>query len=119
MAKKFKLKLQYPSEKQVQDTILEWLNLQPRTFAWRQNSGKFLIQHPSGKKYMVVVGTKGMCDIIASWKGRFLAIEVKSFIGKLSDEQRDFIEMINDRGGISFVAHSLDEVIKTLEEIDE
>jgi hypothetical protein len=42
--------------------------------------------------------------------GRFLAIEVKRPGGKPTPEQQQFMDMINQAGGLAFVAHSIEEV---------
>jgi len=58
---------------------------------------------------------KGISDILGVYKGRFLAIEVKRPGGRVSPEQRAFIERINDEGGIGFVAYSVDDVVDKLD----
>jgi hypothetical protein len=60
------------------------------------------------------MGTPGVPDILGIYGGRFMGIEVKTFNGKLSDEQRAFIDRINAEGGIGFVARSIDDVIEHL-----
>lgn len=58
---------------------------------------------------------RGLPDIIGVWKdGQILAIEVKTPRGVASDEQKRFIEMINQSGGLAFVARSVDDVIDNL-----
>lgn len=58
---------------------------------------------------------KGMSDIVAIYKGRFLAIEVKTKTGVLAPHQREFLDKIQKCGGIAFVATSVQEVIDKLE----
>lgn len=58
---------------------------------------------------------RGMPDILGIWKGRMLGIEVKTETGRVSDDQRKFIDRINSEGGIAFVARSVDDVIASLE----
>ncbi len=58
---------------------------------------------------------KGTSDIIGVYQGRILCIEVKSATGKVSPEQQAFINKINSVGGIAFVARSLEEVMKNLQ----
>lgn len=53
---------------------------------------------------------KGVSDILGIWDGQPLAIEVKSAKGRLSPEQKTFIDDFSARGGIAFVAKSVDEV---------
>jgi penicillin-binding protein-related factor A (putative recombinase) len=58
---------------------------------------------------------KGISDILGVYEGRFLAIEVKRPGGRVSSEQRAFIERVNEEGGVGFVAYSVDDVVKRLE----
>ena len=57
---------------------------------------------------------KGIADIIGVYHGRFLAIEVKKPGGRVSPDQKKFIDTINAEGGIAFVAYSVEEVIEKL-----
>ena len=57
---------------------------------------------------------KGVSDIIGIWKGRFLAIEVKTQTGRVSEYQQRFIDRVIEEGGIAFVARSVDDVIDGL-----
>ncbi|HEA67979.1 MAG TPA: VRR-NUC domain-containing protein [Desulfobacterales bacterium] len=70
-------------------------------FHWKNFSGP--MQHP-----------KGISDILGIWKGRFLAIEVKTETGLVSDHQKEFLRNVNLSGGIGFVARSIDVVIDQL-----
>jgi hypothetical protein len=47
--------------------------------------------------------------------GRFLAIEVKRPGNKASPEQQQFIDTINEAGGLAFVARSVEEVERALD----
>lgn len=60
--------------------------------------------------------TRGVSDIIGCIpkSGRFLAIEVKRPGGRLTPEQQQFIDTINQNGGLAFVAYSVDEVEEKL-----
>ena len=57
---------------------------------------------------------KGISDILGIWEGKFLAIEVKTKIGRVSTHQVKFIDSVNDAGGLAFVARSVDDVIDKL-----
>jgi hypothetical protein len=46
--------------------------------------------------------------------GRFLAIEVKTYFGKTTPGQEAFLKMVNDCGGIGFVARSPEEALEIL-----
>ena len=52
----------------------------------------------------------GVSDILACIKGRFVAIEVKRPGKKPSQLQENFINAINDTGGLAFWADNLDDV---------
>jgi penicillin-binding protein-related factor A (putative recombinase) len=56
----------------------------------------------------------GVSDILGLYEGKFLAIEVKSKTGKLSPEQFSFISEINSRGGLAFMARSVEDVVANL-----
>ena len=58
---------------------------------------------------------KGVADIIGIYKGRPLAIEVKTEKGKLSQHQSRFLDIWRREGGIAIVARSIDDVKNALE----
>lgn len=102
-------------EIQLQKLIRDWINLSGG-FVWRNNSGQFSITDKSGKLRYFKAGIKGGSDLVGVWKnGQFLAVEVKVGKNKPSYYQIRFLEEITRRGGIGFVAYSLDEVIIMLE----
>jgi penicillin-binding protein-related factor A (putative recombinase) len=57
---------------------------------------------------------KGVSDILCIIQGRFVAIEVKSPTGQLSQHQRTFLARVNNEGGIGFVARSVESVAQEL-----
>ena len=115
--KKLKLKLARPTEKQIMQAIMAWVNANGG-LAIRQQSGVF-VPYGSGKNggwsYATRIGFKGLSDIIGMWKGKFFAIEVKDWKGEVSAEQQHFIEIVKRLGGIAFVARSLEDVYAHLE----
>ena len=60
------------------------------------------------------MGHPGVSDILGCYKGKMIAIELKSPNGKPTPDQLRFIQNVNDAGGIGFVAKTLDEVIDGL-----
>lgn len=65
----------------------------------------------------MVTNRAGVPDILAcSPEGRFVAIEVKRPGGVLSKLQEVHLRKIHERQGISFVAHSLEEVLRELKD---
>lgn len=61
-------------------------------------------------------GVNGVSDIIGiiPESGRMLCIEVKTDRGKLTPKQEMFINLINQEGGLAFVAHSVEDVMERL-----
>lgn len=89
------------TEKEIERSILDWLSA--RNFICFKHdpagyySGRRLSRHR----------ISGVSDILGILKnGTFLAIEVKTETGKLSEKQFEFINTINETGGVAFVARS-------------
>lgn len=85
-------------------------------FAWKAKTVgtydpvKKIFRKP-GANYM-----RGVSDILGVLDGgRTLAIEVKTPTGRVSPEQKTFIEQVNKRGGLAFVARSVEDVKAKLE----
>lgn len=102
------------TEKEIENAILDYLTLCPGEF-WRNNSvGVFdpvkkTFRRPS--RYH----RNGVSDILGILPcGTFVAIEVKTPTGKLSENQKLFISDINKCNGIAFVARSVDDVRERL-----
>jgi penicillin-binding protein-related factor A (putative recombinase) len=57
---------------------------------------------------------KGVSDIIGIFNGKFLAIEVKSAKGKLSEHQIEFLLNVESHGGIAIIARSVEDVEQAL-----
>src|SRR4051794_4415196 len=78
--------------------------------AWRNNTtGVF---DPGRKVFRTFTGRKGVSDIlgIIPPAGRLLAVECKSGKGKLTAEQRAFLDEIAAAGGVAICARSLDDL---------
>lgn len=61
---------------------------------------------------------RGTADILGIYKGRPLAIEVKSEKGRLSIHQKLFLQEFQNNGGIAIVARSVEDVVRQLGEAD-
>lgn len=56
---------------------------------------------------------KGIADILGIFpNGKFLAIEIKTKTGRVSPDQKMFLDRINEMGGLAFVARGIDCVDK-------
>lgn len=106
------------SEKTIENHILIYLKSRG-VFAWKNQSvGVF---DPSKKIYRKSKNPfhiNGTSDILGIYKGKLLAIEVKSAKGVVSDEQEEFINNINKFGGIAFAARSLEDVVEKLNNLN-
>jgi len=117
--KKAKRASTHPLEADVQRAILDYLLMHPRV-AWAQriNSGRVRTEH--GR--MFKGADAGTSDIIGMLVGgRFLAVEVKrdgkAARNNTSDDQWLFIKVINDNGGLAFVAWSVEMVEEMLRDV--
>lgn len=100
------------TEHQIQSAIMDYLKAK-KIFHWRNNSGAMLKTYKD-KTFMVRFGAVGSPDIFVLKNGKLYGIEVKSATGKMRPEQILFGAMIEENGGIFFVARSVDEVAKYL-----
>lgn len=101
-------------EKQIENEILDFLRV-IGIFCWKNQSvGIFDPKKKIYRKSHNVHHVRGVSDILGLIQGRFLAIEVKSAIGKLTPDQRVFIAKVNHEGGIAFVARSVDQAAQQL-----
>ena len=119
---KFELKPSEPTEAEIQRSILDYLRVDYRV-AWaaRFNVGAMELEYRDKKgnfsKHFVKFGFPGLSDIIGQMKtGHFLAIECKSRKGRLTDDQRRFLDMVISNNGIGIVARSVADVVEGLRE---
>lgn len=99
------------NETQLVKSILNAVNYYG--FFWRNNTGANKINNGNGTRF-VRFGLPGSSDIIGVYKGCFVAIEVKSERGRISESQRKFSKHIADNGGIYILAYSVDDALKGL-----
>ena len=98
----------------VKNNILSWLKSK-QIFAWPVDSvGIFDPTRKVFRKRHSQYHLKGVSDILGIYKGKPLAIEVKSLKGRVSPEQKAFLEMFNNLGGIGFVARSIEDCEENL-----
>lgn len=62
---------------------------------------------------------KGNPDFIACYRGFFLAVEAKTYEGRVSEWQRLRLSEIRSAGGIAVVCRTLDDVRFVLDRVDE
>lgn len=81
---------------------------------FRNNRGMFLTLDGK-RKIRAGLEAPGTSDLIGWDKhGRFVAIEVKTSAGRLSPEQKTFLNAVKSAGGIAFIARSPEDVKNNL-----
>jgi hypothetical protein len=99
-------------ENQVKAGVLKYLKLRGIK-AWNNPTGAGRIAPDRWLHF----GKKGSADILGILPGgRFLAVECKAPHGRLSPEQREFLEDIKALGGLAVVAKSWLEIDQALRE---
>ncbi|MEO5366663.1 MAG: VRR-NUC domain-containing protein [Magnetococcus sp. WYHC-3] len=96
-------------EKEIQHQIISYLELKKYLVVKINNVG---IRKENGA--FIPPRQKGVSDLICCKDGQFIAIEVKSDSGRISEAQTAFLDEVEDRGGKSYVLRSLDEAMKVL-----
>ena len=99
--------------------ILQYLELRKKTGvggAWRQNNGAATGESNGKRRFIRFTSMPGIADVIGILKpsGRMLAIEAKMPGNKPTEDQQNFLDLIDGSGGVAFVAWSLDDVISRL-----
>jgi predicted NUDIX family NTP pyrophosphohydrolase len=117
MTRAYRLTRPEPSESAVLDAILQALAVHPAVGGfWRQNTGAFAIGEGRNRRF-VRFGPKGSPDIHGYLNdGRALFVEVKRPSGRVSGDQKAFIERAVAHGAVAFVARSVDDVWDKLTE---
>jgi hypothetical protein len=82
------------------------------TRLWRNQCGSALVADKPGQKRMINFGVSspGGSDCIGLRSVVFCAVEVKREVGgRVSDDQKQFLGLVRDFGGLCGVARSADE----------
>ena len=89
--------------------VLQWLNLQSKTFAFR--TGNHAVFDPVRKIYRKKSQRDlGLADIVGVKNGRAFAFELKKAGGKATHFQVRWLGNFARAGGISYVVDSLEDV---------
>ncbi|WP_273483645.1 VRR-NUC domain-containing protein [Desulforamulus ruminis] len=89
------------TERSIVNTILKYLNSLPECYAIKTHGGQY---------------RGGQPDIMGSFQGRFLALEVKRPGGKPTKLQMEILKKWAAAGAIAGVVYSVDEVQKLIRE---
>jgi len=106
-----------PLESQVLRNVLHALSHHPLVArCWRMNTGGAYLAGKGGGQQFVRFGFPGSPDIYGFLKdGRALYVEVKRPSGRVSPEQKAFLEAAAHHGCMAFVARGIDDVMTALE----
>ena len=101
------------AEHAILKSITDWF-VARRLFHWRNYNGPVFIANGRRRTNP----NKGIPDLMAvTPSGRLVAVEVKTKTGRLSDEQKVWIDALAGSGAIAFVATSIDDVIERLKDV--
>jgi hypothetical protein len=100
-------------ESQVLKQCLQLLRVRG-LMVWRSNNVP--VYDRAAGRYRGFRGLKGVADVLGCLPGgRLLAVECKAPGGRLTDDQRNFLDSVRALGGLAFVARDaaeLDEALK-------
>ncbi|MEG1882027.1 MAG: VRR-NUC domain-containing protein [Clostridia bacterium] len=88
-------------EREIVVKIQKYLKETPNVFFFKEHGGQY--------------GTAGIPDLICCYKGKFIAFEVKTDIGKTTVLQQITIKRILKAGGYAVVVRSVEEVKKIIQ----
>lgn len=97
-----------PSEHQIQNAILEWLQYKG-WMVWRNNSG-VIPMTANGKTRLIKMGMAGLPDLFALKDGFLLGVEVKRPGNKPTVIQERMLFELRNHGAGTCVAHSVEEL---------
>jgi hypothetical protein len=98
-------------EQAIQRAILELLRWRG-IFCWKNNNSGIYVKARNTYIPSHAVGVSDILGVLPD--GRILCVEVKTATGRLSEPQKLFLDSINERGGLAFVARSIEDVEKAL-----
>lgn len=104
------------SEHDIQNTIVELIQYRGGIVT-RTNSGSAVFKR-DGVIQVIRGAEKGTSDLIALYRGVYLAIEVKFGKGKPTPEQIAFLESVAKAGGVGLLAYDSEFIDRTMNMID-
>lgn len=97
-----------PKEQAIVTAILQLLRYKGIPHTHVRNTGRIVGGGNRPIRFMHdPLAVKGVADIIACWKGRAIAIEVKSATGRVRPEQIQWLRDWEKNGGLAMVARSV------------
>lgn len=113
------------TEKEIEESILNYLNLLPRCFAFKvKTTGFFDTKRRMFRKNTSKYVVPGTSDILCIYRGKFIAIEVKTpRTYKLKtptvENQQAFIDKVVSCEGTALFVWSLDQVVRLIQTLNQ
>lgn len=79
----------------------------PELVLWRNNCGQMIDK--DNRRVVFGVGGKGAADLLGMWSGVFVAVEIKTPIGRQAPEQKRFQALVEQRGGVYVLLRSVED----------
>lgn len=101
-------------ESVIENQILTWLYYK-KIWAWKNPSAGYFDQKRGRfRKHVSKFAINGVSDIVGIHMGRPLFIECKTDSGRLTPEQKAFLERASREGALAFVARNISDVEREL-----
>lgn len=101
-------------ENAIENQILTWLYYQ-KVWAWKNvTGGYFDAKRKVFRKQRSKFAINGVSDIVGVFKGRPLFIECKAHSGRLTPDQKAFLDRAKKEGALACVAKSISDVEQLL-----
>lgn len=105
------------SESQIELAICHLLKSRG-VFFWKQpNAGYYDASQKRFRRHSNPFVALGVPDLICIIKGRFVAFEVKTRVGRQSDNQKEFEQRVRRAEGLYYVVRSIDDVVMILQSL--
>jgi hypothetical protein len=83
----------------------------------RINSGELLVLNKDGTKRLVKLARDGTSDAMCVIYGRIIFIELKSYSGKQTQNQKEFQKKVESVGGIYWLINDFDNFLNKINEV--
>lgn len=93
-------------ERDIQDRVRLILGADRACVFWRNNVGLAKTERGAKVRFGLFPGS---ADLVGLFRGRFVAVELKTPVGRQSKEQRQWQGVVEDHGGIYVLVRSEDD----------
>lgn len=107
------------SETDLVKAVIELITLKGGV-AVRVNAGMRVIEEADGSTRVFKGAAKGTADVLALFRGRFLAVECKMGNNQASEDQLSFLDTVYQSGGMAMILRdSIDELVRVLDLLED